>query len=106
MSISELVPNLLYEYFFADYVVRIIESEPGIVHFEQARIERGDPSLMHFELVDKPMGVANEILQLDAKTKKLSNLRDEACADAVILCHAYRTDNAPPKNILRRYEKK
>lgn len=61
-------PRIVYEYNFVGlYLVRIIESEPGIVHFEQARIERGDPSIMRFERTEKPMGCANEILHLNER---------------------------------------
>lgn len=60
-------PKILHEYQFAGFCVRIIESEPGIVHFEQASCE-GWP--WRFERIEKPMGDANEILQLSMRWRE------------------------------------
>lgn len=57
--------HVLYEWEFANYLCRVVESEPGIVHFEQARNESGgDPRVMEFQRTATPMGAANEIIQL------------------------------------------
>lgn len=57
--------QVLYEWEFVNYICRVVESEPGIVHFEQARKESGgDPRVMEFRRTATPMGAANEIIQL------------------------------------------
>jgi len=57
--------TILYEWEFANHLCRVVESEPGIVHFEQARNESGgDPRVMEFQRTATPMGAANEIIQL------------------------------------------
>jgi hypothetical protein len=55
--------RILYEWQFNRYVCRVAESEPGIVHFEQAT---NDGEFLHwrFEPTETPMGAANEIIQL------------------------------------------
>ena len=59
--------RVLHEWEFAGYVVRIVETEPGIVHFEQAQgppigHERIGP--LKFNRTEKPLGDANEIIHL------------------------------------------
>lgn len=57
--------HVLYEWEFANHLCRVVESESGIVHFEQARNESGgDPRVMEFQRTATPVGAANEIIQL------------------------------------------
>lgn len=56
--------NVLHEWGFHNRVCRVVESEPGIVHFEEATRTTGDPSIMLFQSTSTPMGAANEIIQL------------------------------------------
>lgn len=102
-------PSILYEYSFhagSGYTVRIIETEPGIVHFEQGQHSHGGPAVLEFERTEKPMGCANEILQLHFMNKELFDELSLAIRDATVLVHAYETDNRPPANILYRYGKR
>lgn len=58
-------PMVLYEWSFAGYFVRIEETDPGVVRFVQGKSDPdGHPSIMKFEPVDRPMGAANEIINL------------------------------------------
>lgn len=56
--------NVLYEWNFHNRICRVVESEPGIVHFEEASRTTGDPSVMLFNWTVAPFGAANEIIQL------------------------------------------
>lgn len=59
--------TILHEWSFAGYVCRIVETEPGIVHFEQAQESRSPlPPGYHlaFNRTEKPLGCANEIIHL------------------------------------------
>lgn len=59
--------RVLYEWRFAGYVCRIVETEPGIVHFEQAQgppIGREQIGPLAFNRTEKPLGCANEIIHL------------------------------------------
>ena len=56
--------SVLYEWNFHNRVCRVVESEPGIVHFEEASRTTGDPSVMLFNWTVAPFGAANEIIQL------------------------------------------
>lgn len=56
--------SVLYEWNFHNRVCRVVESEPGIVHFEEASRTTGDPSVMLFNWTTSPAGAANEIIQL------------------------------------------
>lgn len=69
--------QVLYEWGFANYICRVAESEPGIVHFEQARKESGgDPRIMEFQRTATPMGAANEIIQLHRALAEAMEERD------------------------------
>lgn len=60
-------PKILYEWQFVGYSCRVVETEPGIVHFEQAQ---GSPATigalrrLAFNHTEKPLGAANELVQL------------------------------------------
>lgn len=56
--------KILHEWNFHNRVCRVVESDPGIVHFEEATRTTGDPSIMLFNHTPTPMGAANEIIQL------------------------------------------
>lgn len=56
--------TVLHEWIFHNRVCRVVESEPGIVHFEEASRTTGDPSVMLFNWTITPFGAANEIIQL------------------------------------------
>jgi len=56
--------KILHEWHFHNRVCRVVESDPGIVHFEEATRTTGDPSIMLFNHTPTPMGAANEIIQL------------------------------------------
>lgn len=56
--------KILHEWHFHNRVCRVVESDPGIVHFEEATRTTGDPSIMLFNYTPTPMGAANEIIQL------------------------------------------
>ena len=56
--------TVLHEWIFHNRVCRVVESEPGIVHFEEASRTTGDPSVMLFNWTTSPCGAANEIIQL------------------------------------------
>jgi hypothetical protein len=56
--------KIMHEWNFHNRVCRVVESEPGIVHFEEATRTTGDPSIMLFNHTPTPMGAANEIIQL------------------------------------------
>lgn len=56
--------KILHEWHFHNRVCRVVESDPGIVHFEEATRTTGDPSIMLFNYTLTPMGAANEIIQL------------------------------------------
>jgi hypothetical protein len=56
--------KILHEWHFHNRVCRVVESDPGIVHFEEATRTTGDPSIMLFSHTPTPMGAANEIIQL------------------------------------------
>lgn len=56
--------TVLHEWNFHNRVCRVVESEPGIVHFEEASRTTGDPSVMLFNWTVAPFGAANEIIQL------------------------------------------
>jgi len=63
-------PRTLYEWEFPagqGYFCRIVESKPGIVHFEEAPrppLDSTKPLDLFWMRTDKPMGCANEMIQL------------------------------------------
>lgn len=106
------VPRILYEWQFNAYIVRIIESEPGIVHFEQARIEPGDPSVMKFERSDKPMGCANEIIQLYFDRQRIESEKHDLYLESAahydnahMLVRSIQTGFTPPPSLVEKYKR-
>lgn len=71
--------KVLHEWQLAGYVCRIVETEPGIVSYFQARNE-GEPRSWKFEKVEHPIGTANEIIHLaqshDALAARLADAEE------------------------------
>jgi len=89
MGEGSAMSTILYEWEFANYLCRVVESESGIVHFEQARKESdGDPRVMEFQHTATPMGAANEIIQLHQALAEAKMLNRDLSA----FCQGYQED--------------
>lgn len=85
---EQTFPRTLYEWKSPagqGYFCRIVESEPGIVHFEQAPRQPLDPTKpldLFWMRTDKPMGCANEMVQLHTALLRaeMENVASETCS--------------------------
>lgn len=67
--------RLLYSWEFSGYQCRIVETQPGMIQFQQRGPDSSDGEV--WLKTEHPMGIGNEILQLAARAESL-----EAQADA------------------------